>query len=37
MLWVGGEKLALSNDFEEVKLFVEKIGVNRHLLEKSPF
>jgi len=29
------EKLALSNDFDEIKSFVEKIGTNRRLADKS--
>jgi hypothetical protein len=31
------EKLALSNDFDEIKSFVEKIGTNRRLLDKKIF
>ncbi len=29
------EKLALSNDFEEIKSFIEKIGTNRQLLDRK--
>ncbi|MFN7088923.1 MAG: hypothetical protein ACK4NX_03890, partial [Candidatus Paceibacteria bacterium] len=29
------EKLASSNDFDEIKSFVEKIGTNRHLLDRK--
>ena len=31
------EKLASSNDFDEIKSFVEKIGTNRRLLDKKIF
>jgi len=31
------EKLASSNDFDEIKSFVEKIGTNRRLLDKKSF
>ena len=31
------EKLASSNDFDEIKLFVEKIGTNRRLLDRKIF
>jgi len=29
------EKLALSQDFYEIKIFTEKIGTNRRLLDKK--
>ena len=31
------EQLASSNDFDEIKSFVEKIGTNRRLLDKKIF
>ncbi|MGC9048838.1 MAG: hypothetical protein ACP5IX_01280 [Patescibacteria group bacterium] len=35
MVWGHAEKLALSNDFDEIKSFAEKIGTNRRLLDRK--
>ncbi|ROL59307.1 hypothetical protein D9V87_05885 [Bacteroidetes/Chlorobi group bacterium MS-B_bin-24] len=34
MTYNYAEKLASSNDFDEIKSFVEKIGTNRRLLDR---